>query len=268
MSEVIVIGAGGRMGKRLITLIADDPELTLAGAVEAAGNAAVGADAGQVAGIAEAGIKVTDDLASIIGDGDVTIDFSVAAVAVGHARIAVDAGRAVVIGTTGLDRAQKVALKEMAAGGGRIVLAPNMSVGVNLLFKLCREAASILGTDYDMEVVEFHHGRKTDAPSGTAERLGEILAAATGLNYDHDTRHGRYGQIGPRSGAEIGMHALRGGDVVGEHTVIFATGGERVELTHKASSRDTFATGALRAANFAAAAEPGLYDMQDVLRLK
>ena len=156
----------------------------------------------------------------------------------------------------------------MAEKGARIVFAPNMSIGVNLLFHLCRQVAAILDEDYDIEVVEMHHNQKKDAPSGTAVRLAEILCEARGLDYNNDVRHGREGITGARTKHEIGMHALRGGDVVGDHTVIFATTGERIELTHKASSRDTFARGALRAVRFLADAKPGLYDMQDVLKLK
>ena len=172
------------------------------------------------------------------------------------------------IGTTGLDAEQKATLAELAQKGARIVFSPNMSVGVNLLFALCDKAARLRGDDYDIEVVEMHHNQKKDAPSGTAARLGEILAKARGLSYEKDVAHGRVGLPGARPKNEIGMHSLRGGDVVGDHTVIFATSGERIELTHKASSRETFAKGAIRAVRFLADARPGLYDMQDVLHLK
>jgi 4-hydroxy-tetrahydrodipicolinate reductase len=174
----------------------------------------------------------------------------------------------VVIGTTGLENDDKAALRALVADGGRIMLAPNMSVGVNLLFALCAKVAPLLGPEYDIEVVEMHHNRKKDAPSGTAVRLGEILAAGRGLEYETAARHGRAGEVGSRPRNEIGMHAVRGGDVVGDHTVIFAADGERVELTHRASSRETFAKGALRAVKFLANANPGLYDMQDVLGLR
>ncbi|MCF7853925.1 MAG: 4-hydroxy-tetrahydrodipicolinate reductase, partial [Candidatus Pacebacteria bacterium] len=178
------------------------------------------------------------------------------------------AGCCVVIGTTGLAADDRKALETLADSGGRIVFAPNMSVGVNLLFHLCGEVGRTLGEDYDVEVVEMHHNRKKDAPSGTAARLGEILAQATGRDYEKDVRHGRQGMTGARERREIGMHAVRGGDVVGEHTVIFATDGERVELGHKASSRQTFAKGAVRAVKFLMDVSPGLYDMQDVLGLR
>ena len=201
-------------------------------------------------------------------DADAVIDFTFAPVTIALAPQAAAAGLALVIGTTGLTPENKAALKGLADHGARIVCAPNMSVGVNLLFALCDKVARTLGPDYDMEVVEMHHNRKKDAPSGTAERIGEILAAAAGLDYATDTRHGRVGNVGARTKREIGMHSLRGGDVVGDHTVIFATDGERVELTHKASSRDCFANGAVRAVKFLQTAVPGMYDMQDVLGLR
>jgi 4-hydroxy-tetrahydrodipicolinate reductase len=172
-----------------------------------------------------------------------------------------------VIGSTGLTAEDQSLLADLAAKGARIVQSPNMSVGVNLLFALSRKVASLLGEDYDIEVVEMHHNQKKDAPSGTAEKLGQILAEARGLSYEKDVRHGRVGMVGARPKNEIGMHALRGGDVVGDHTVIFATNGERIELTHKASSRQTFANGAIRAVKFLASAKPGKYDMQQVLGL-
>jgi 4-hydroxy-tetrahydrodipicolinate reductase len=179
----------------------------------------------------------------------------------------VEAGKPLVIGTTGHTDAQIAAVRH-AAGSIPIVFAPNYSVGVNTLFWLTRRAAEILGESFDLEVLEMHHRLKKDAPSGTAKRLAEILAEARHLTYNADARHGRHGMVGERTDREIGVHAIRGGDVVGDHTVIFAAQGERVELTHKASSRETFANGALRAALWAAAQPAGLYDMQDVLGLK
>jgi 4-hydroxy-tetrahydrodipicolinate reductase len=268
MIRTVIIGAGGRMGRCLIEQVVNDPEMSLAGAVETAGNPLLGQDAGTVAGTGPAGVLLTDDVVAAFAGADAVIDFSAKEAAVSNARQAVAAGCAVVIGTTGLETAERDALQQLAAAGGRIVFAPNMSVGVNLLFHLCAEVASILGEDYDMEVVEMHHNLKKDAPSGTAVRIAEILAAARGLDYGTQTRHGRQGMVGARPPQEIGMHAVRGGDVVGDHTVIFATNGERVELTHKASSRQTFAKGAVRAVKFLAKSDPGLYDMQDVLGLK
>jgi 4-hydroxy-tetrahydrodipicolinate reductase len=251
----------------LVQHIAAAPDMQLAGATEVPGSPFLGQDAGQVAGLAPLGVPIVDDLAQAL-DTDAVIDFTAPANTLVCAPKAVAAGAAVVIGTTGMTDADKAEIGKLAVQGGRIVLAPNMSVGVNLLFSLCAKVAPLLGDDYDIEVVEMHHNRKKDAPSGTAVRLGEILATSTGRSYAEDTVHGRVGDVGARTKREIGMHALRGGDVVGDHTVIFATDGERVELTHKASSRETFAKGAIRAVRFLATAQPGVYDMQDVLGLK
>lgn len=267
MIRIIIIGAAGRMGRRLVANTLESQDLTLTGAIEVSGNPLLGSDAGAVAGSRECGVKITDNLSAALKNADVIIDFSTGSV-VANVTAAVEAGCAAVIGTTALPDADKAALKALAAKGGRVVLAPNMSVGVNLLFHLCREVTKILGDDYDIEIVEMHHNQKKDSPSGTAVRLAEVIAEARNLSYEDAVVHGREGMVGARTKKEIGMHAVRGGDVVGDHTVIFATGGERVELTHKASSRDTFAKGALRAARFLYTAKPGYYDMQDVLNLK
>ncbi len=265
--NITVIGAAGRMGRRLVANILASEDLKLTGAVEVAGSPFLGQDAGTVAGCGAAGITISDDLAAALDRSDAVINFSTGDV-LNQTRMAVERNCAVVIGTTALPAADRQALAELAGRGGRIVFAPNMSVGVNLLFFLAAQAARILGDDYDIEIVEMHHNQKKDAPSGTAVRLAEVICDATGRSYEQDVVHGRNGITGARTRREIGMHALRGGDVVGDHTVLFATGGERVELTHKASSRDTFARGALRAVRFLAQAKPGLYDMQDVLNLK
>jgi 4-hydroxy-tetrahydrodipicolinate reductase len=267
MIRVVIIGAAGRMGRRLVANVMEAEDMTLTGAIEAPGNPLLGQDAGSVAGCSVAGVAITDDLKQAVGNADAVINFSLGKV-VEDAATAAAAGCTSIIGTTALTGDEKVALNQLAADGARIVFAPNMSVGVNLLFHLCRQAATILGDDYDIEIVEMHHNQKKDAPSGTAVRLAEIAADARGLSYADDVRHGREGMVGARTKREIGMHALRGGDVVGDHTVMFSTGGERVELTHKASSRDTFAKGALRAVRFLSGVKPGLYDMQDVLGLK
>lgn len=208
-----------------------------------------------------------DDFAAALSGCDAVIDFTHAPVTAAVAEACADAGKPLVIGTTGHDDAQRATI---AACAKRIpiVFAPNFSVGVNTLFWLTQKAAEILGAGFDLEVVEMHHRLKKDSPSGTARRLAEILADVRELSYAKDVRHGREGMIGERTKTEIGMHAIRGGDVVGDHTVIYANVGERLELTHKASSRDTFANGALRAAQWVATRAPGLYDMQDVLGLK
>jgi 4-hydroxy-tetrahydrodipicolinate reductase len=268
MMQTVIAGAAGRMGSALIQAVCEADDFELSGAVEAPGHPAVGQDAGQVAGVAATGVVVTADPAAVLARADVLIDFSFHEAAPGNARAACEAGSAVVIGTTGLTAAEQTVIAELATAGNRIVLAPNMSVGVNLMFHLCGRVAKVLGEAYDIEVVEMHHNQKRDAPSGTAVRLAEILAETMDMSYAENVRHGRQGMVGARPSREIGMHALRGGDVVGDHTVIFATAGERVELVHKASSRATFANGALRAARFLMAAEAGLYDMQDVLGLR
>lgn len=268
MIRTAVIGGAGRMGRLLVSYILQDPELTLAAATEAPGHPALGKDAGALAGLDPCAIPVIEDLDAASATADVFIDFS----APESTRLTLEAAArhdcAMVVGTTGLTEQDHERFSELAEKGMRIVLAPNMSVGVNLLFSLCAQVPSILGPDYDIEVVEMHHNRKKDAPSGTAVRLGKILATAAGMDYATDACHGREGNVGARPKPQIGMHAMRGGDVVGDHTVVFATDGERVELTHKASSRETFVKGAMRAVKFIMNAEPGLYDMQDVLGLR
>lgn len=222
---------------------------------------------------AHAGLQVVgqidqgDDLSAIIDNCDVVIDFSAHHATPGIAKLCVEHQRALVIGTTGHDDTETFEARK-CADKIPLVWASNYSTGVNTLFWLTRKAAEILGPDFDLEVVEMHHRLKRDAPSGTAKSLAEILAQVRHLQYNHAARHGRHGIVGERTPGEIGVHSIRGGDVVGDHTVIFANVGERVELTHKASSRDTFANGALRAAAWAVKQKPGLYSMQDVLGLK
>ncbi len=266
MQKIIVIGAAGRMGKRLVSNISESEHLTLVGATEYDASPCIGQDAGILAGVAENGVKIVSDLKSIISQADAIIDFSTGDV-LKNAQIAVDNDCSVVIGTTALGDAGRNELQKLASQGGRIVFASNMSVGVNLLFHTVSQVAKTLGKEYNVEILEMHHNLKKDAPSGTAVTLAENVAEARGLSYD-DCVHGREGIVGERGENEIGMHAIRGGDVVGDHTVIFATNGERFELTHKASSRDAFAKGALKAVLFLENQCNGLYDMQDVLKLK
>ncbi len=268
MIRTAIIGAAGRMGRMLIEHVLNDHQFKLTGALEYLGCPLIGQDAGLLIGKSAAEVEITDDLSKVLEKTDVIIDFSSPKSTMTIAPISAQRGIASVIGTTGLYDDQKMQLQTLADNGAKIVFAPNMSVGVNLMFALCDKVARLLGSDYDIEVVEMHHNKKKDAPSGTAVRLGEILASAVGLDYATNTRHGREGLVGARTKQEIGIHALRGGDVVGDHTVIFAAEGERFELVHKASSRDCFANGALRAAKFIVNAKPGLYDMQDVLNLK
>ncbi len=244
MTKIIITGPNGRMGQALIACAKRNAELQVAGTIEAGA-----------------------DLSSVIGQGDVVIDFSAHDATIGFVEICAKHKKAIVIGTTGHNDADKAAIAK-AAKGIPIVMASNFSTGVNTLFWLTRKAAEILGPDFDLEVVEMHHRLKKDAPSGTAATLAAILANARKQQLEKVIRHGRKGIVGERTSSEIGMHSLRGGDVVGDHTVVFAANGERVELTHKASSRETFANGALRAAEWIVKQKSGLYDMQDVLGLK
>lgn len=265
--RLTIIGAAGQMGQRLIALAHEDEALTVVGAVEHAESPALGTDSGLLASGTANGIPITSCLVEALKSSDVVIDFSSPDQAVENAMKTTEEGVGFVLGTTGLTPDQQAELKWVALAGGRVVAAPNMSVGVNLLFQLAGQVARTLGLDYNVEIVEMHHNRKQDAPSGTAERLGQVVCEALGLDYAEDTEHGRVGIVGARERGKIGMHALRGGDVVGDHQVIFATGGERIELIHRASTRDTFARGALRAAKFLHDAAPGLYDMPAVLGL-
>lgn len=263
MVRVIVVGAAGRMGRTLIKSVVEAEDMELVGAIEWEQCPALGMDAGVCAGLKPCGVKLTADLRPLLKGADVIIDFSTGTV-VENATAAVEANVAAVVGTTALGDDKIAALRGLAAKGGRLVQATNMSVGVNLLFHLCDEVAKILG-DYDVEIIETHHNQKKDAPSGTAMTLAEVVAAAREVCLKDEIRNGRSGLPGARTPSEIGVHAVRGGDVVGDHTVLFATQGERVELTHKASSRETFTKGALRAARFLQDAKPGLYTMRDVL---
>lgn len=244
MTKIIITGSKGRMGQALLSCAAQIPELEIVGQVD-----------------------VGDDLGAIISKCDAVIDFSFHNATLGVAKLCVQHKKALVIGTTGHADAEKSAIRNLQSDIP-IVWSSNYSTGVNTLFWLTRKAAQILGPSFDLEVVEMHHRMKKDAPSGTATTLLEILADVRKVQLEQALRHGRKGITGERTLNEIGIHALRGGDVVGDHTVVFAANGERVELTHKASSRDTFANGALRAAQWVVKQKPGLYDMQDVLGLK
>jgi 4-hydroxy-tetrahydrodipicolinate reductase len=267
MIRVVISGAAGRMGRHLISNIVSSGDMTLAGATEREGSEFLGMDAGLLACGKSLGVKISSSLPPLLKDADALIDFSTGDV-LGNVAAAAAAGCRVVVGTTALGPAAKENFAELAKKGAKIVYASNYSVGVNLLFHISKQVAGILGEDFDVEIVEFHHNLKKDSPSGTAVSLAETIAEARGLSYKDDARHGREGIVGARTKSEIGMHAVRGGDVVGEHTAYFLGQGERMELTHKASSRDTFARGALRAVRFLQTADAGLYDMRDVLGLK
>lgn len=265
--RVAVAGAGGRMGRTLINAVQTTPGLRVAAATERADSGLVGVDAGDLAGIGPIGTRVRADLDEVLADFDVLIDFTTPAATMHHLTLCRDAGCRMVIGTTGLAPSQREAIGE-AALDIALVLAPNMSVGVNLCFKLLDLAARIMGEDADIEIIEAHHRHKVDAPSGTALRMGEVVAAALGRDLKEVAVYGREGHTGPRERRAIGFETIRAGDIVGEHSVWFAAEGERVEIVHKASSRMTFARGAVRAAAWIAARRAGLYDMQDVLGLK
>lgn len=264
--NIAVTGAAGRMGRALIAACDLNEQARLSAAIERPGNTLVGSDAGDLAGLGPLNVRVTDNLDAVAGDFDTLIDFTAPEATLQNLETCVKHGRNIVIGTTGFDEAGKQKIAEAAATIG-IVFAPNMSVGVNLCLKLLDTAARILGDDVDIEVIEAHHRHKVDAPSGTAIRMGEVVAHALGRDLSECAVYGREGITGARSRRTIGFETIRAGDIVGDHTVLFAAEGERVEITHKASSRMTFANGAVRAANWLQQQPAGLYDMQDVLGL-
>ena len=265
--KIAVTGAAGRMGKTLIEAVSLNPQTELGAAIERPGSSLVGADAGELAGLGKNGVVIVDELSQVLNDFDVLIDFTAPAATVANARVCAGAGKKMIIGTTGCTEADKAAIAE-AASKTAICMASNFSTGVNLCFKLLKEAAQILGDDYDVEVVEAHHRHKVDSPSGTALSMGEAVAAGLDRNLKEVAIYGREGLVGARPDKEIGFATVRGGDVVGDHTVMFLADGERVEISHKASSRMSFARGAVRAAVWIADRDSGLYDMQDVLGFK
>jgi len=267
MTRIAVVGAGGRMGRSLIQAVSESEGLSLGAATERTGSPLLGRDAGEQAGIETLGVALVEDLQSVLDRFDVLIDFTAPAATLAHLDICRRSGKRMVIGTTGFSEREKQQLAE-AANEIAIVFAPNMSVGVNLCFKLLETAARVLGDEADVEIIEAHHRHKVDAPSGTALRMGEVIAETLGRDLKQCAVYGREGKTGPRDGATIGFETIRAGDVVGEHSVWFAMEGERVEIAHKASNRMNFANGAARAAGWIAKQEKGLYDMQDVLGLK
>ena len=264
---VAVIGAAGRMGRMLLQAVDAEPGMQVAAAVERETDPHVGTDAGMLAGIGEIGVRIDDGLDRALCRSDVCIDFTLPAPTVEHVIACRSRSRAMVIGTTGLSQEQIAALED-AARDIAIVHAPNMSVGVNLCFKLLDVAARALGDTADVEIIEAHHRNKVDAPSGTAVRMGEIVAGALGRNLADCAVYGREGHTGIRDRKTIGFETIRAGDIVSEHTVMFAGEGERIELTHRGTSRANFAAGAVRAARWIVRRPPGLYDMQDVLGLR
>ncbi|HSH72239.1 MAG TPA: 4-hydroxy-tetrahydrodipicolinate reductase [Methylophilaceae bacterium] len=266
MLKVVIAGCSGRMGHALLEGVFADPELSLHAALDRADSAQIGRDAGEQFGRV-VGVKISHDISAALSGADVLVDFTRPEPSLQYMAACEQANVKLVIGTTGFNAEQKQQI-DAASSKIAIVFAPNMSVGVTLLINLVQAAAKVLAEGYDIEVIEAHHRHKVDAPSGTALRLGEAAAAALGRNLDECAVYGREGVTGERGPSTIGFATVRGGDVVGDHTVLFAGIGERVELTHKASSRATFALGALRAAKFLESKSKGLYDMQDVLGLK
>jgi 4-hydroxy-tetrahydrodipicolinate reductase len=266
MLKVVIAGCSGRMGHALLEGVFADTELVLHGALDRADSPQVGRDAGEQFG-KSTGVKISHDIEAVLVGADVLVDFTRPEPSLEYLAACRKAGVKLVIGTTGFNAEQKQQIEAAAKDIG-IVFAPNMSVGVTLLINLVQSAAKVLNEGYDVEIIEAHHRHKVDAPSGTALRLGEAAASALGRNLDECAIYGREGVTGERDPNTIGFATVRGGDVVGDHTVLFAGIGERVELTHKASSRATFALGALRAAKFLKGKQAGLYDMRDVLGLK
>jgi 4-hydroxy-tetrahydrodipicolinate reductase len=269
MIKAVVTGAAGRMGSRIINVLSTSEGIRLSGAIERKGHALVGQDSCGPAGLPAGWVltMITDDLSAALKEGDVLIDFTFPEISLAHLKVCADLGKPAVIGSTGFSKEQ---LAEVNKYVQKIpcILSPNMSVGVNVCFKVLADIAKTLGDDFDVEIVETHHRMKKDAPSGTAVRMGEVVAKALGRDYQKAAKYHREGMTGVRTNEEIGMQTVRGGDIVGEHTVFFIGMGERIELTHRAHTRDMFARGAIRAAKWVVDQKAGLYDMQDVLGLK
>ena len=266
-TRIAVAGAAGRMGKVILEVCAETDGVEATAAVENPASAKLGMDAGEVAGLGRSGIAIVAGAKPVLADFDVWIDFTLPEATLAAVEQCAGAGKRMVIGTTGFNEAQKAVIRS-AAEKVAIVLSPNMSIGVNLVFRLTELAAGAIGDRTDIEIIEAHHRMKKDAPSGTAVRLGEIVAGVLGRNLADCAVYGREGVSGERDGRTIGFETIRAGDIVGEHTVMFASAGERVEISHKATSRKTFASGAVHAARWLMDRDRGLYDMQDVLGLR
>lgn len=267
MVKIAVAGVAGRMGGRIAALALEHGDVELVGAFERPGHPRIGEDVAALLGVGKSGVVIADGIDGAISGADVVIDFTSVESSLLNLQRCAEAGKAAVVGTTGFSAEQKQRV-EALTGSIPCVMAPNMSVGVNLLFSIIGDVARVLGEDYDAEIIEAHHRLKKDAPSGTALRLAALIADALGRNLGEVAVYERRGMIGARTDKEIGIQTIRAGDIVGEHTVMFGTIGERVEITHRASSRDTFAKGALRAASWVSSRKPGLYDMIDVLGLR
>ena len=267
MLKIAVTGAAGRMGKTLIEAITTTEDVELSAAIEHPSSSLIGADAGELAALGKNGVTIVGDIKQAAELFDVLIDFSRPEATLANIAVCVEHGKKIVIGTTGFTDEQKTVIKS-AAEKIAVVFAPNMSVGVNLCFKLLEIAAKVLGDEVDVEIYEAHHRHKVDAPSGTALRMGEVVAEALGRDLRTCAVYGREGHTGARDRETIGFATVRAGDIVGDHTVMFAGEGDRVEITHKSNSRMTYARGAVRAAKYLAENSVGLFDMQDVLGLR
>ena len=265
--RVAIMGPSGRMGKTLIDAVVQTEGLTLSAAIERSYSSLIGVDVGELAGLGKIGVLIVDSLESVVNDFDVLIDFTTPETTVDSLQICVAHQKKVVIGTTGFDEDGLAAI-DKAAEKIAIIFAANYSIGVNLCLKLLKQAAEVLNDGYDIEIIEGHHRHKVDAPSGTALRMGEVVAETLGRDLKQCAVYGREGITGARDPNTIGFATVRAGDIVGDHTVMFATEGERIEITHKASSRMTFAKGAARSCRWLAEKEQGLFDMQDVLNLR
>lgn len=266
MINIAVCGAAGRMGQRII-VAAVEAGCTVSGALERPGHPQIGQDAGLLAGCGQLGVLISDNLNAVVDGCDVLIDFTSPKVSLKNLEVCSLKKKAIVIGSTGFTPDERALAAELCKEIP-CVLAPNMSVGVNVCFKVLKDVAKILGDDFDVEIVELHHNKKKDSPSGTAVRMGEVVADALGRDYNQVANYHREGICGERTKEEIGMQTVRGGDIIGEHTVYFIGQGERIEISHRAMTRDMFSRGSVRAARWIVGKAPGLYDMQDVLGLR
>jgi len=266
MINVLVTGAAGRMGKQIISLLLEEDGIEVVGATEIDGHPSVGNDVGEIIGKGKIGVLVSDNLDKAASRADVVVDFTHPNSTLDAASYASSKGKPMVIGTTGFNPDEKVRLEKLATGFP-CVISPNMSIGVNVMFEITKKLAELLGNEFDIEVIEAHHRHKKDSPSGTAMRLGEIIAESTGRNFSNVAKFERHGHVGERGLNEIGIQAIRGGDIIGEHSVWFCGNGERVELTHRATNRDNFARGAIRALRWIIGKPPGVYTMRNVLGL-
>lgn len=262
-TKLVVLGAAGRMGRVLTATALQDPEVEVVGAVDRPDVPEIGQDVGRIAGLGDAGVRLTGSLGEVVGLADVTVEFTLPEATLEHLELSLRQGKPAVVGTTGFGPEQSERIRAIARGIP-VFLSPNMSLGVNLLLKVLPIVAAALGDAYDVEVIEAHHHGKKDAPSGTALKLGEVVAQALGTTLAERAVYGRQG-IQPRKPGEVGMHAIRAGSIVGDHTVLFANEGEQIEISHRAYSRQTFALGALRAAKWIVKQPAGLYSMQDLI---